>query len=86
MWATNQLGKGEIVEVEGHTHYSVEELGILLQLLLYIITLELLCGDFLIEKIKFVTVYRFIAETVAAKLMCKLKRKRLKSSFFIKFI
>lgn len=34
VWATNQLGKGEIVEVEGHTHYSVEELGILLQLLL----------------------------------------------------
>jgi len=33
VWATNQLGKGEVVEVEGHTHYSVEELGILLQLL-----------------------------------------------------
>ncbi|XP_014214900.1 protein turtle homolog A [Copidosoma floridanum] len=26
VWATNQLGRGEIVEVEGHTHYSVEEL------------------------------------------------------------
>lgn len=31
VWATNQLGKGEIVEVEGHTHYSIEELGIMLQ-------------------------------------------------------
>ena len=28
VWARNQLGKGEIVEVEGHTHHSVEELGI----------------------------------------------------------
>lgn len=27
VWATNQLGRGEIVEVEGHTHHSVEELG-----------------------------------------------------------
>ncbi|XP_011648005.1 protein sidekick-2 isoform X3 [Pogonomyrmex barbatus] len=27
VWATNQLGKGEVVEVEGHTHYSVEELA-----------------------------------------------------------
>ncbi|XP_020290361.1 contactin-2 [Pseudomyrmex gracilis] len=26
VWATNQLGKGEIVEVENHTHHSVEEL------------------------------------------------------------
>lgn len=28
VWATNQLGKGEIVEVEGHTHHTIEELGI----------------------------------------------------------
>ena len=28
VWATNQLGRGEIVEVEGHTHHSIEELGI----------------------------------------------------------
>jgi hypothetical protein len=35
VWATNQLGRGEIVEVEGHTHHSTEELGILLQLLLH---------------------------------------------------
>lgn len=27
VWATNQLGRGEIVEIEGHTHHSVEELG-----------------------------------------------------------
>lgn len=32
VWATNQLGKGDIVEVEGHTHHSVEELGIQFQL------------------------------------------------------
>lgn len=29
VWATNQLGRGEVVEVENHTQYSVEELGIL---------------------------------------------------------
>ncbi|XP_011157080.1 protein sidekick isoform X1 [Solenopsis invicta] len=33
VWATNQLGKGEIVEVEGHTHYSVEELELARHLL-----------------------------------------------------
>ena len=27
VWATNKLGKGEIVEVEGHTHYTDTELG-----------------------------------------------------------
>ncbi|XP_011138978.1 contactin-2 isoform X3 [Harpegnathos saltator] len=27
VWATNQLGRGEIVEVDGHTHHSVEELA-----------------------------------------------------------
>ncbi|XP_043515653.1 contactin-2 isoform X4 [Frieseomelitta varia] len=27
VWATNQLGRGEIVEVEGHTHHSIEELA-----------------------------------------------------------
>ncbi|XP_024869395.1 contactin-2-like isoform X1 [Temnothorax curvispinosus] len=25
VWATNQLGKGEVVEVEGHTQYTIEE-------------------------------------------------------------
>ncbi|KAG5324602.1 DSCL1 protein, partial [Acromyrmex heyeri] len=33
VWATNQLGKGEVVEVEGHTHYSVEELELARHLL-----------------------------------------------------
>ncbi|XP_076232318.1 contactin-1 isoform X2 [Calliopsis andreniformis] len=33
VWATNQLGKGEIVEVEGHTHHSVEELELARHLL-----------------------------------------------------
>ncbi|XP_029177956.1 protein sidekick-1-like isoform X1 [Nylanderia fulva] len=33
VWATNQLGRGEIVEVEGHTHYSVEELELARHLL-----------------------------------------------------
>lgn len=28
VWATNQLGRGDIVEVDGHTHHSIEELGI----------------------------------------------------------
>lgn len=32
VWATNQLGRGKTVEVEGHTHHSVEELGILYEL------------------------------------------------------
>ncbi|XP_076674123.1 contactin-5 isoform X4 [Andrena cerasifolii] len=27
VWATNQLGRGKTVEVEGHTHHSVEELA-----------------------------------------------------------
>jgi len=33
VWATNQLGRGEIVEVEGHTHHSVEELELARHLL-----------------------------------------------------
>ncbi|XP_018364444.1 PREDICTED: protein sidekick isoform X1 [Trachymyrmex cornetzi] len=33
VWASNQLGKGEVVEVEGHTHYSVEELELARHLL-----------------------------------------------------
>ncbi|KAL0125129.1 hypothetical protein PUN28_004340 [Cardiocondyla obscurior] len=33
VWATNQLGKGEIVEVEGHTQYSIEELELARHLL-----------------------------------------------------
>ncbi|RLU26824.1 hypothetical protein DMN91_000621 [Ooceraea biroi] len=33
VWATNQLGKGDIVEVEGHTHHSVEELELARHLL-----------------------------------------------------
>ncbi|XP_057320498.1 protein turtle homolog A isoform X4 [Microplitis mediator] len=27
VWATNKLGRGEIVQVEGHTHHTVEELA-----------------------------------------------------------
>ncbi|XP_011883320.1 PREDICTED: contactin-6 [Vollenhovia emeryi] len=33
VWATNQLGRGEIVEVEGHTQYSIEELELARHLL-----------------------------------------------------
>ncbi|XP_025159887.1 Down syndrome cell adhesion molecule homolog isoform X4 [Harpegnathos saltator] len=33
VWATNQLGRGEIVEVDGHTHHSVEELELARHLL-----------------------------------------------------
>ncbi|KAJ8681487.1 hypothetical protein QAD02_017274 [Eretmocerus hayati] len=33
VWATNQLGRGEIVEVEGHTHHSIEELELAKHLL-----------------------------------------------------
>lgn len=33
VWATNQLGRGEIVEVEGHTHHSIEELELARHLL-----------------------------------------------------
>ncbi|XP_011500561.1 PREDICTED: protein turtle homolog A isoform X2 [Ceratosolen solmsi marchali] len=33
VWATNQLGRGDIVEVEGHTHHSVEELELARHLL-----------------------------------------------------
>ncbi|KAH0954899.1 hypothetical protein HN011_011144 [Eciton burchellii] len=33
VWATNQLGRGEIVEVEGHTHHSTEELELARHLL-----------------------------------------------------
>ncbi|XP_015594105.1 protein turtle homolog A isoform X2 [Cephus cinctus] len=33
VWATNQLGPGEIVEVEGHTHHSIEELELARHLL-----------------------------------------------------
>lgn len=59
VWATNQLGKGEIVEVEGHTHYSVEELGILLHNYYYIITSRLLYIEICYwDKVKFEIVYR----------------------------
>ncbi|XP_044586278.1 protein turtle homolog A isoform X2 [Cotesia typhae] len=27
VWATNKLGRGDIVEVEGHTHHTIEELA-----------------------------------------------------------
>ncbi|KAL2723983.1 contactin-2 isoform X1 [Vespula squamosa] len=33
VWATNQLGRGDIVEVENHTHHSVEELELARHLL-----------------------------------------------------
>ena len=38
VWATNQLGRGEIVEVEGHTHHSVEELGTLIHHIITILS------------------------------------------------
>ncbi|XP_043281922.1 contactin-3 isoform X2 [Venturia canescens] len=33
VWATNRLGRGEIVEVEGRTHYTIEELELAKHLL-----------------------------------------------------
>ncbi|KAG7188210.1 hypothetical protein KM043_016081 [Ampulex compressa] len=33
VWATNQLGRGDIVEVEGHTQHSIEELELARHLL-----------------------------------------------------
>ncbi|CAD6241094.1 hypothetical protein G9C98_004809 [Cotesia typhae] len=33
VWATNKLGRGDIVEVEGHTHHTIEELELAKHLL-----------------------------------------------------